>query len=759
MRRAVFSCLVLTLVLVMSVPAAADVFGPIGLVSESNTEAIKQQADYAHDPAISGNGEYIAWDGSFGGQTGVFRSHLLPPNVVEVEQVAGGDAELPSISENGRYVSFTTTQALVPGDENPGPDVYVRDMDVPCTMDEGGSCQPCPEQEHCPFTLASAVNGSEVALSYTSGEPGRLGSVASGRSALSANGREVAFVTTATSNLVNPSEVNTPALQVAVRNIETKTTQLVSVARESGTGRELPGVPVSGSEGATTYGAVYPGLKGPAFRAPEFYALTSTPGASISADGSTVAWLGRDVPAQASTLLGEPLIPKYTEPLWRRIADGPEAATRRVTGGQDPTSPGCAASGETSLQQLRSASDPCQGPFLTETGLDPGTWGETGTSDVVPQLSADGYTVAFVATAPLLTSGEDFGLGEQRNGDLYVVNMQEGLSRTQALNPLTELASGNDGDLATDAPIIDLGISPDGSQVAFTTQRTVFPLGSPAYISAPAAKPGMTELFDVDLGQDTITRVSEGFEGGPSERPHKAVSVELDPYGQAGDGALSPSFSDNGEVLAFSSTASNLAYGDGNTPALGASLEAGDGSDAFVVERKTFSSSPTPQEISSAPASRLIAPLWRLGATAHSRANGSVVVDVLVPGAGTLRAIAQGAVRIKPAHSSAKGSAKKGSASPKGHASATTVATRTLAAATAPSHAGNGGLLALTLTLTAHYRPLAAQRGGRSATVSLAFAAPGHPTLHEGIAVTFLRTIKPPPKPKHKPTPKTSPPR
>ena len=35
-----------------------------------------QQADYAHDPAISGNGRYVAFDGSFGGLTGVWRRDL-----------------------------------------------------------------------------------------------------------------------------------------------------------------------------------------------------------------------------------------------------------------------------------------------------------------------------------------------------------------------------------------------------------------------------------------------------------------------------------------------------------------------------------------------------------------------------------------------------------------------------------------------------------------------------------------------------------
>jgi hypothetical protein len=752
-RAALFSGLVpgffLILLLGFSISAHADVFGPISLVSGSTA----QQADYAHDPAISEDGRYVAWDGSFAGQPGVYRTDLITG---AVEQVAGGDAELPSISENGSYVSFTTRQSLVPGDRNEGPDVYVRDMEVPCRL-EDGSCQPCTEEEetqaseadeasHCPFVLASAVDGSEEALTYATTEPELHGSVASGRSALSADGREVAFVTTAVSNLTDPSATSTPAQQVAVRYLDTKTTELVSVAREVSTGRELADVPVSGKEGTGTYGAVYAGPTGDKFVTPGLYELTDPSAASISADGSTVAWLGQSISAQAPTLAGESLKLDYTEPLWRRIADGGEAPTRRITGGSDPTNAACVASGETKLQQPNSLADPCQGPFMTQTGQLPGTWESGATGDVVPQLSADGYTVAFLASAPLLSLGEDFGeTGESRPSDLYVANMHEGLSRIQALTPLTELASGNSGDVATDAPIVDLGISPNASEVAFTTERTVFPLGSPALISAPAPEPGMTELFDVDLNEDTLTRVTQGFEGGPSERPHKVVSVEFDPYGRQGDGALSPSFSGDGALLAFSSTASNLVYGDGNTPPLGAEPDGSDGSDAFLVERETFTSSPAPQQISSAPAGPPLVPAWRLGVTAHSRRNGSVVLDVLLPAAGTLRAVAQGAVVLRAFHEHTQG---RDSSKRSEHASATAVATRTLA--TAVAHAGTGSLMTLTLAPAARYKSLAARRGGLSAIVSLTFTTPGRPTLHERIAVTFVRTIKRSPKPKSK---------
>jgi hypothetical protein len=716
-------CAAIALPFALPQTAAADLFGPISLASESAT----QQATYARDPAISGNGRYVAFDGSFGGETGVFRRDLatgvVEPVAAGETDTPAGSATLPSISETGQYVSFTTTAQLTPGDTNKGPDVYVRNMEI----EAHEPCKPPPPspalQEPCAYELASAVNGSEEALTYKTSSPSSYGSVASGRSALSVDGRYVVFVTTAISNLADPGEVTTPALQVAVRDLQTGETHLVSVAEAGG--------PAAGSEGATLYGAVYaPGGHIPPFEPTAAYSLPSSTGASISADGSTVAWMGQDISAQAPTLPGEFLPPKYTEPLWRRIS--PAEPTRRITGGSDPSAPGCAASGQTSLPQEAPPSDPCQGPFLTlrET-TSPGIWQER-PGDPVPQLSANGSIVAFISQAPPAGDGNGFG---ELYGEAYVADMSGGLSRVQALRPLTELASGDASDLATTAPIIDLGISPDGSQVAFTTRRTQFPLGSLAYVSQPAAAAGMAELFDVDLDDDTLTRVTHGFEGGPAEHPHAAVGAgQEDPYGPT-DGALSPSFSDNGDTLAFSSTASNLVYGDGNTPptAGGGTF---DGSDAFAVSRTLFDPVPTPQEISPAPPSPALAPNWQLYITAASRPDGSVLLEVEAPGSGTLHAYAESSVRVRASRARRRGRAS------------TTVAARVLASTTNIPAASADGLVALTLKLTPRYQALAREHGGLSSTASVTFAAPDHPTLRQSIAVTFRRTVKPAPHPR-----------
>ena len=726
----------IALVCVLPASAGADVFGPISQVSEGTVGgSALQQAEYAHDAAISGNGQYVAFDGSVGGVTGVWRRAMASG---AIEQVAGGDAELPSISESGRYISFTSSEDMAPEDEALGVNVWVRDM------------EPGPGEPE--YILASAVNHSTKDLTYAYGanpplEELESGAVAAGRSAISADGQEVAFVTTAVSDLVmsraeedgeEPVQPKTPAFQVAVRDIPAQETILVSGEYEPLTGQTADR-PVSAEEGGVPVGAVYPGQRsfGPVPANGGWQ--HGPPGASISADGSTVAWMGENIGRQARMLPGESPSPLYTEPLWRRIAPGSQTPTERVTGGSDPGNPAC---------ELGSAGA-CEGPFKVflqpfETGKTAGIWSEAGgggQGDPVPRLSATGEEVAFISSALPVAIGAGFGTEDAGEpADLYVVDMRAGLTRDQAITPLSRIGGANE---AADEPITDFEISPNGDQVAFTTARIEFPLGSPAFVSTPAAEAGESELFDVDLGNDTLSRVTHGYNGGPSEQPHpsKVAIGAHDPYehelSTPTAGAQSPSFSADGDVLAFSSTAANLVYGDGNTPAgTRVTEKLPDGSDAFVVERTVFGSMPTPNYVSSAPEPSL-APAWSLGVTALSRPNGSVLLYVESPGPGSLRAGARGAVVVASAH-------RARTARHARHASRKrvykTVLTRTVAADTTDTK--GAGLTTLTLTLAPFYAALARSRGGLSATVTVTFTASGHVPLRETIPVTFLRTVK-----------------
>jgi WD40-like Beta Propeller Repeat len=728
MRRVPLIALVVSgVALSLATCAGADVFEPIRLGSVS-TAAPAEQANFARDPAISQDGDYVAFDGAFNGETGVWRRDIATG---VVEEVAGGDARLPSISEEGRYISFTTTEKLVPEDTNSGPDVYVRDMELPAVAPGA-------------YILASAITvegeTQDLAYEYAAGagtekrkrEEHGSGALASGRSALSANGKKVAFVTTLPSDLAGP---HTPALQVAVRNLETGETQLVSALANPATGapelnaegQDMP-VPTVVEPGGAEIGAIYPDKN-----KTEFAAVTAATngfgpiwvGASISADGSAVAWMGQQIGRQTKVLANDPAKAQseYTEPLWREIDGGPTVPVRRVTGGSDPVSPTCEASGETGLSVPGTLGDPCQGPFepRPSAGGESGIWtGGSETADYQPHLSANGKIVAFVSNARYIATGTEFGALEHSD-DLYLDNMGSGLTRVLALSRLTEVTGGSLTETARAAPIEDVGISPDGTQVAFSTKRTIFPLSSPAYISAPAAIAGMSELYDVDLADDTLTRVTHGFggEGEPAEEPHPEVAAGRDPYEEEQEGSFSPSFSSNGNVLAFSSSADNLVFGDGNRAP-----------DVFVVDRKVFTSEPSEQLISSPPPGPLLSPEWRLGISAISHSNGSVTIYAEVPGAGQLRASAQGTVLVSAP-------VRRGSRKRALHAAPATVATGTHAST------GVGGLESLTLKLSPRYSEMADRKAGLSATVTALFSSSGHPTLRQSIVVTFRRTVKP----------------
>ena len=777
-RLALCWCVVSVALLATSAPAGADVFGPIslvseGLFSEGPFAGVTEQAEYAHDPAISGNGQYVAFDGSIGGVTGVWRRDR---ETGALEQVAGGDAELPSISASGQYVSFTTNEGASLSEVSHGRldasphaepvNVYLRNMDQQPAGTESEEAARTTEERA--FTVVSAVEGTEEPLTYA-GTPTKEGAAAVGRSAIgeNAHGLEVAFVTTAVSNLVSYPQIekeeeekgetpkpHTPKLQVAVRYMDENRTVLVSrcyVRCEAGAEPAVERV-----ESGEAYGAVYPGgsfLFKPPVPYGE-YSLSPPPGASISADGSTVVWMGEDIGQQAALLPAETRSPWYTEPLWRRIEPGSETATERVTGGSDPSSPACVASGHEALEEKPSSSDPCQGPFVVEeekpvSGILNVAGGLTG--DFVPRLSANGTMVAFVSQAPLVTADENFGRGKAgQESDLYVANMAPGLTRNQALTQITELAGGEGAGLADTAPIFDFDISPDGGQVAFTTLRTRFPHSPPSFVSTPAGEPGMNELYDANLADGTLTRVTHGYksEDEAGEHPHNPAPAGEDPYkAQPGDGALSPSFTSNGETLAFSSTASNLVFGDGNSPPLGLPTTGSfDGSDAFTVGRVEFGAMPTPNGATPAP-EPVLEPAWNLGVTASSQANGTVLLYVQAPGAGSVRAGARGAVVaafVHAARTAARASRTSAGRSRKRHSKtrsiAKTVVTSTVA--TGSLRTTGVGLGTLRLTLGHRYAALAREQGGFSATVTVTFSAPGRATLTDTIPVTFVRAKK-----------------
>jgi WD40 repeat protein len=571
------------------VPTAAAELGPIQLVSKTPRE----QAGFARQAAVSADGNYVAFYGELGGHTGLFRKDLATGALtLVVEGEAGGEAGyFPSISADGRFVSFTTTQQLEPfaDNETGSNDVYVAD-------------------------LATSPPAYELASStVTAGETHRLSgsSTAAPRVAISADGSEVAFVNGG---------------QVYVRRLAEPEPVLITTGRDPATGA-MTSEPVPGG------GAL------------------QRAGAALSADGNAVAWVGEHLPEQVPLLPEEEqkiraieekpgtelnLANRYLEPLWRLVPSaGQGPATRRIVGGGDPLAPGC---GGSSLEAA------CQGPFprLAENRHEVPNFTEAegfGWGIGLPVLSADGGTVAVIG------SPED-------DRDLFVVDMAPGLSRDAAVRRLTKWVDPAPSLPSPEplfekaeylrfiGPIKQCAISADGKHVAFTTQRQSFTLNPPSLLTAtPTALPTVAELYQVDLEGQTIERITPGPGTDVSQSPGlESASLQnlaAGPYGEASFGASGPSYSADGRMLAFTSMAPNIVAGDGN-----------DASDVFTVE----STPPSPVDqtkISPRPSSISVRPIWRLTAHAVSRPDGAVRIVAGVPGAGTLQAQAKSKVDYK----------------------------------------------------------------------------------------------------------------
>lgn len=574
--RTVAGVVLLALAIALAIATQARAgFGPARLVSAIPPE----QANFATEPALSADGRYVAFVGRIDeGREGVFRLDLASGDLARVATGAAGEsvpgkskALRPSISADGRFVSLLTGMRLDPANDTAANDVdvYVADM--------GGSLPT--------YELASVAQGSTLSMGGESALAPRV--------ALSGDGRRVAFVNDG---------------QVYLRDLDAETTTLVSSRRDPESGAMEPGVPV-------------PGGAAPA-------ALSLASGAALSADGTTVAWLGRHLPAQVPLLADEEEailaadagLLAYREPLWRRVADGPLAPTRRVVGGGDPLAPGCPGTAGTS------AIPACRGPFATlldgNTDYHSATgWLKRAGVAGVPRLSADGRLVATIGDPT-----------EAANA--FLVDMSPSLSRLQAVRQLTAQVRVNPEEeflyvgtseypqyIPLNAHLIDLSISADGRRLAFVTPRQRFPLAPPYLGSSPPAQLGVAELYLIDLETDSLQRLSHGT-GGFSEPSLSGATVES-PFTE---GARAPTLDADGDRIGFSSNAVNLVAGDGN----------GD-SDVFVVDDESLPLAAGVVGISAPPGEIKTSLRRTLVLSARSLPNGRVKLIAIAPAAGKLR--------------------------------------------------------------------------------------------------------------------------
>src|SRR5665213_896637 len=695
-----------------AVPANA-IYGPAagGLGAEivSVDNASDEQGDASTvEAAISANGRYVVFqtratnffedDGVSGGdpeppgtlrEGGIFRydrdtgelALVADGSEVHTEGPEAGKlifrgAENPSISANGRYIAFSTAQQLVPRDTNENIDVYVRDMDVPLTTDR---------QESDAYTLVSAKSGGEEPATYTPPSPPLPGENPGAEvwpdTAISADGRYVVFRTTELgaseqpkSDLPGQAVAETPPRQLFVRDLQAKTTTLVS--------RKKKGEP---EEGGPAGGAIGP--------------------ASISADGSTVAWVSTDAPVQTRFLPGEVEDPSQAYYLWRRWQE-PAPLTRRITGIADPEDPEC-HEGEGINPADQTTTGPCYGPLSEQEASLASIDGAD------PALSADGYTVAFLAGAALRPN-----ITKERGLDIFLTSMAPGVTRKAGTRELT--LAVNSGAQGSTPSIESLALSPDGSTIAFTSLRDSFVLPEPQPLGAFRPLPTVSDLYVIHLGANTLERAVVGYEGSD---PNGSVSID-------------PTLTQEGSAVAFVSAASNLIYGDANgvPDAFTATLQGPGGTGAPRAGANAGSGGFSLSAVASP----------ELGVSVRRAKDGGVILLVETPGPGKLTAKALGSISKATSGKTAKrasvgGALAKAKETVKQKVAAKKSPPRVLLAS-ASATARSEGTTTLTLRLSSKYVKDLQRAGKLKAGIAIAFAPanPAESMLSDEVSATFV---------------------
>ena len=250
--------------------------------------------------------------------------------------------------------------------------------------------------------------------------------------------------------------------------------------------------------------------------------------AALSADGTAVVWAGSNARAQTKIFDGEPYDATDLYDLWQRIG-GP---TRRITGLADPDDPACTTD---YVSPDPSATGPCYGPLTTT---------EAGTVSISGRqlaISGDGNRIWYLTPGfprPSVLFSNVL--------DVWSADMSAGVTRKAGAVELSREGALDD---PTANPAIDgLAVSPDGRWLALSTQRTRFGAGRLTLSGSPRAVPDQRELYVADLGTGVMERVVTGFGGDDAS------------------GSVGPqvSLSADGRTVGFTSSATNLFYGDAN---------------------------------------------------------------------------------------------------------------------------------------------------------------------------------------------------
>jgi Tol biopolymer transport system component len=493
-------------------------YGPGAIVASATTTQLGDRD--SSQPAISRDSRYVAFrtgasallgpspDPTVPFTTGIVRKDLLT-GAVDVVAPPGAGGTI-SISGDGRYVLFETSEPLVPGDANTRSDVYVRDMTRGLTDVDA-------------YELVSSLDGPEKSPSYASGgtasRAGQLGA------SLSMDGRTAVFWTDSPSNLPTGS-ATAPRAQVFVRSLDRQETRLVTRDKADPT---LPGTPVPVAPGSG------------------YDPQLTTPLPVLSGDGTKVAWQDSNLGREVDLLPGEPT--SVGGFLWRDLTAGPGALPRRVTGLADADDPGCPPGFV--FANDPAATGPCYGPFASGEADDPSR-----SSQFVGyrlSMSDDGRRLLFISNAKRRPDDPQL----QRPG-VYLVDMTPGLSRKQATR---EPFGASKALWEAGRGILEAALSGDGRHVVFSSRNNAFdglrPIGT-----FQTGELIATNLFAVDLDGDSVERVTRGYDGSDYLGPL------IDPQqGGGNDDTFVERLatSEDASTVAFQAADGNLFVGDANS--------------------------------------------------------------------------------------------------------------------------------------------------------------------------------------------------
>ncbi|MBJ7457961.1 MAG: hypothetical protein JHD02_02105 [Thermoleophilaceae bacterium] len=486
---------------------------------------------------------------------GIFRKNLwndsAPLEVVAAQPagVTNANCGIPvaqgafiSPSANGRFVAFSSSEDnLVAGDTNGRRDVFVRDMSV--AVGSGA------------FELVSAADGSSSAPSYSLTDLGggtdipvpaadncTFGSELPGPNSISGDGRKVIFSNTAFTTISSPQGVNTAPGNIWFRNTgssrKTELVTQVAIKHDWKLGTLAnPQVSIGGPLPDQEY-----------FDSDGFSMVRFKPLASISGDGSAVVWGGPFARYQVGYNTGEsasfaPGSFQAVNYMYRRIADGATAKTRRALSWADVDDVNCDPNlsfsynadpdpGSTSTYYKRSA---CIGPFASDQ-ITPGDLR-------VPAITDDGRTVFALAGMPghnLAQFLTTYPL------DLIQSDMSPGISRKAGTKWITR------GTSTALEQIEQFAISGDGGRAAILTARRDFSSTGLVPSGAFPATGNFPALFMIDGNQGSASGES-GWSGAPIEWVARPNGSATDTIPNSYQSLSYPSLDRNGHRLTFSS--------------------------------------------------------------------------------------------------------------------------------------------------------------------------------------------------------------